>query len=195
MNLTVEKVKKHCVHLLLNSRCNEFSYHNTKHTLDVFENINTIATFENSEKNELEVMQIAALFHDTGFSELYIGHEKKSKEIAVNFLKQISYPTDKITMVTTCICATQMPQISNTNLEGIICDADLFHLASPNFFEKNLLLREEWNAYLNKTFTDEQWVLLNIDFLTNHRYKTQYGKEFLQPKKMQNINKLKTLFH
>ena len=36
-------------------------------------------------------------------------------------------------------------------------------------------------------FTDEEWYELNLDFLINHKYHTDYGKNVLQEKKQKNV--------
>ncbi len=75
----------------------------------------------------------------------------------------------------------------------VLCDADLFHLGTTNFFYRNILLRKEWELFCDLKMTDEEWEMLNIKFLENHRFKTAYGKEVLEQGKQDNLIKLKQL--
>lgn len=45
-------------------------------------------------------------------------------------------------------------------------------------------------VYLNKHYTDREWVEENCYLLSLHQYFTRYGKEVLQPKKDQNRIKM-----
>jgi hypothetical protein len=74
-----------------------------------------------------------------------------------------------------------------------MCDADLFHLSSTDYILKNELLRIEWEAYMDLIFTDEDWLKLNIDFLLNHKYHTDFGNTKLEDRKLKNIELMRGL--
>ncbi len=191
MDLIVRKAKKHCIGLLLKSRCSSLPFHNEQHTMNVYENVLKIGMYENMDVQELEPVLLAALFHDTGNATVFAGHESYSATEASNFLLSHGYPPDKINLVIDCIKATRMPQRPKNSFEEIICDADLFHLGTKLFHEKNISLRIEWSSFLNTEYSDAAWDSLNIEFLEKHRFHTKYGKEVLEPKKMENLNELK----
>ena len=55
------------------------TYHSVAHTMDVLEKAVEIAKQEGvNNENEIMLLKVAALFHDTGFLEVYMGHEEKS---------------------------------------------------------------------------------------------------------------------
>lgn len=193
MKLLIENVKHHCIKLLSYSTDKVLPYHNLQHTLDVFNNVGIIGKHENISNEEMEILQIAALFHDTGILEKFIGHEDVSADNAHFFLEKINYPKQKTEQVLQCIMATKMPQSPKSKLERIICDADLFHLASPRYFMKNELLRSEWEINLNIIYSDEEWQTLNFNFLKNHSYFTSYCKSELEEKKINNSNLLQQI--
>jgi hypothetical protein len=83
-----------------------------------------------------------------------------------------------------------MPQSPETLLEQIICDADLFHLGTGSFDEKNRLLREELNEFGDNDVSRKDWRKINIRFLERHEYFTPYGKEKLQPVKYRHLAEL-----
>ena len=61
-------------------------YHNYTHTCEVVDAAKEIAEGCDLNKDETEMVLLAAWFHDTGFIELYDGHEQVSKQIAEKFL-------------------------------------------------------------------------------------------------------------
>jgi hypothetical protein len=80
-----------------------------------------------------------------------------------------------------------MPQTPDTPLEELICDADLFHLGTDAFDEKNRMLREELNEFGDNHVSKKDWRKINIRFLERHHYFTSYGKEKLEPIKQQHL--------
>lgn len=66
----------------------QHSFHNLNHTLEVLQAVQTIGEQSNISGNELCAVEIAALFHDCGYAEVYTGHEDRSKKIASAFLTE-----------------------------------------------------------------------------------------------------------
>jgi predicted metal-dependent HD superfamily phosphohydrolase len=141
-------------------------------------------------KDEAEPVLIAAWFHDTGHSEVYEGHEEASKRLAKEFLEKEGYPKEKIVTVLSCIDATKMPQICIDRYAAVLCDADVFHIGTTDFFFKKLLLRREWNLNGIMKLSDSEWHQLNRNFLHNYHFKTKYGKEVLELGKRENERKV-----
>lgn len=190
----LKKAMQHCKAMLRNSRCYSLPYHNMQHTLEVFQYARKISDYEKLSCEDKEMVSLASLFHDTGNSEIYKGHEKISAKKAHCFLSSLGYSEEKIERVKSCIVATQMPQTPSNKLEEVICDADLAHLGSNSFINCNRRLRLEWNKCFNKSFSDKEWLENNIIFLESHSYFTSYGKEILHPKKMKNLELLQEAY-
>ncbi|MBN4083001.1 HD domain-containing protein [bacterium AH-315-A23] len=161
-------------------------YHDYSHTLSVVEATNEIALAENISKGELEIVLLAAWFHDTGFTKDASTHETDSLEIAEKYLSNKGFEAAKIKEVLLCIEATKMPQKPISKLGEIICDADLFHLGSENFNEKTNLLRSEWELLCDKHLTDIDWLKENIKFIGEHKYFTSYAFNKLSAQKTTN---------
>lgn len=189
MSSILELVRVHSLELFKVGRCNKLQFHNADHVNDVVEAIQVIANCENLSVEEIEILTIAAYFHDTGLNDIYKGHEYVSKANAKRFLENQEYPKGKINKVLSCIMATKMPQKPKTILQKVMCDADLSHLGSESYFKKNEALRKEWEMHLQLTFSEEQWRKTTIDFLLEHTYFTKYGNDVLTNKKRQNIMK------
>ena len=101
----------------------------------------------------------------------------------------MQYPKRVIKKVGGCIRSTQWPQKPTNLLERILCDADLYHLAAPNFLRMSDALREE-RAKFGIEYSNEEWLTLNIDFFEKHHYWTCYGHEVLNARKQRNLQEL-----
>ena len=167
-------------------------YHDLRHTEQVVDAVLEISGALRLIPSEVEVLTLAAWFHDTGFVISTENHELHSCRIAHDFLSQELYPAWFIDKVIGCIKATKCPQTPSNLLEKVICDADMYHLSASNFQEMSNRLRAEWAA-LGKLFSHMDWVRNNLDFLDRHQYWTSYGKNILLPRKKQNIRKFLSL--
>ncbi len=171
------------------------TYHNLHHTVEVVDSVVKIADSCHLidschlTDDEKEILILAAWFHDTGFVETYKGHEKVSKQIATTFLKSQKYPGEKIKMVRRCIDATKINYQPTNLLENIIRDADLYHLATADYFKKLASLKKEWEYVYKTKITDQSWYTKNLDFLTAHRYHTPYCQHQLKVQKQENVFK------
>lgn len=178
--------------LLKDKLSNSFSYHNFSHTEAVVEAVLDLCIQEKIESEDLELLLVAAWFHDTGYTEGLENHEAKSVKIATDFLKEKGKNELFIDIVASLIMATDKFYVPKNHLEKIIKDADYIHLISDKYFSSCELLRIEWERTENKVFTNLDWSNENIDFLSNkHQFYTDYARKFWQPLKEINIQKLK----
>ena len=159
-------------------------FHNLDHTKDVVTACDRLANYYHLPEDERLALMLAAWFHDTGYSSgTAVNHEMVSVELVTDFLTSHDASPELIRKVTGCINATKMPQNPLNSLEKIICDADLFHLGTDAFIEKNRLLREELNTFGKENLSKKDWWRKNVEFLKNHKYFTSFGKEKLEPVK------------
>ena len=165
----------------------ELCFHDKAHTQDVVKAVTLIGEQSGLAEENIKLLQIAAWFHDSGYTVSYHDHEAESIVIAENFLQRLNCPQQYIVQICALIAATRMPQNPQSLPECVICDADLFHLAKPDYKSYEQKLRDEWAFYLHKTLSDKDWKLFNIDFLIEHRYFTTYGQTVLQELKLKNI--------
>ncbi len=166
----------------------KFVFHSLDHTEDVAEACSKMSEhYQISEEDHL-VLMLAAWFHDTGYSlGQAAGHEEESVRIATNFLQGQSVDDEIIQRVGSAIRATRMPQSPVTQIEQILCDADLHHLATDDFKARNQLLKQEQETLLGHKISKKDWRKNNIEFLGNHKYFTDYGQQELEPKKHDNL--------
>ena len=171
----------------------QLCFHNAYHTGNVVIDAQEIGLNAGISSDELDLVSIAAWFHDTGYTKGYVGHEQLSVAIARDFLMEHGLDANQIEKVTSCILATTFPQRPKNTFEMVLCDADFYHFSRLDYpkFEKSL--RKEWATCLNLHYTDEQWNSLNLEMLTSHKYFTNFGKTVLQERKQKNIDWLKRL--
>ena len=169
------KMKDFVINLLKNKIPATYYYHNYEHTLYVIDKVIEIGEQENCSAKELELLSIAALWHDTGYINTYKGHEEESCTLARQYLPGYEYTTDDINTICDLIMATKIPQSSQNKLEEIIADADLEYLSTNNAVVLAHNLFKELNA-LDPLLTEQDWNKTEINFLTAHRYFTGYCK-------------------
>lgn len=170
-----------------------FSYHNLDHTQQVVRAAEEIADYYQLQPEDRKAVLIAAWFHDTGFvSGDSKGHEGVSIQLANDFLKLNHAEPTLVEKVTKSIEATKMPQSPGPLIEQILCDADLFHLGTDEFKVKNEELRQELIEVSKEDISKKKWRKMNIAFMENHKYFTDYGRRKLQPVKEQHIQQLKS---
>lgn len=168
-----------------------FLFHSYEHTLDVVNASEFLANHYHLPDEDRFPLFLAAWFHDTGYSGGEVkNHEELGKAIAVEFLTSKNVDATVIERVSSCIMATRMPQSPGNFIEQILCDADLFHLGTDQFPEKNKLLRKEINLLHEDKISKKEWREMNIKFLRQHQYFTSYGKTYLAPIKQQFLQEL-----
>lgn len=167
-------------------------FHNSMHTHSVVQAAEEISSFYQLDEVDHFIVISAAYFHDLGYvqSDNAIGHEKRSVEIALDFLKDKGIPEEVKEKIKGCILATRMPQEPNTLLEKILCDADLFHLGSDDFENRNKLMKAEAEAVLGKEIDKDIWRAGTIKLLLSHHYHTDYARQKLNAKKEENLKEL-----
>ena len=167
-------------------------FHTLQHTQEVLAASETMAEHYQLADEDRFALSLAAWFHDTGYcGGTAKGHEDLSIQMAEKFMIEHKADQPVIDKVKGCITATKIPQTPTSLIEQIICDADLFHLGTIDYKEKNKLLREELNDFGGLNLSKKDWRRLNVNFLENHSYFTTYAKEKLQPLKTVYLDELK----
>lgn len=168
-----------------------FHYHDLNHTEEVVKAAVHIAEAEELSSEQKETVEIAAWFHDLGHIYDCDNHEKKSAEIAADFLKKQGFPDNRTAEVVGCIMATMMPQRPLNIMEEVLCDADLYHLSTDQFDKRAKLLRKEWEEVNDEEFKNTAWLKINDNFLNGHSYFTSYAKANFEEGKQKNMQIIK----
>ncbi|MDP1676137.1 MAG: HD domain-containing protein [Bacteroidota bacterium] len=185
----------HVYNLFHNQNSDSALYHNYNHTLEVVSHTKEIATGMNLSLEELEIVLIAAMFHDTGYLQTREDHEELSASIAEQFLSKQHYSQENIKKVIGCIRATKVPQQPVTLLEKVICDADLLNLGKEDCIEKGEVLHKEIEHAIGKSIPEKDWLKQSINFFHEHSYHTDYVRKRYNKSRDENLKKLEEQLH
>lgn len=168
------KVKDVVINKLKQELPNNLYYHGPHHTLDVMESAERIGRSEGLSEEEILLVKLAALFHDSGFLNKYRNNEIEGAKFAKEFLPKYGFTDQQVDLVEGMILATQIPQKPTNLLEEIICDADLDYLgrSKEEFEEISNRLAKELVEYKFLKSTDD-WDPIQVKFLENHSYFTK----------------------
>lgn len=191
-NTLINESEQYVRSLFNSKQAKNLIYHNLNHTREVVQHCEHMADIYGVEGEDEVILLVAAWFHDTGYLKGPAkGHEEESKKIVREFLDELGTEETFIERVEQCIEATKFPQHPKNTIEEIICDADLYHVGTEDFYERSLLLREELNqGKKHDTIGKKEWRLSNINFLRAHHFFTMHAKEFLDPVKQKNLEHL-----
>lgn len=189
----INAIEAHVAELLSGKLDERYVYHNLKHTLTVRDACLLLADKAALADADREVLELAGLLHDAGFTERYEGHEEISCRIARELLSQQSYPAERLSQVLACIAATSLDVKPESQLELLMRDADQALLAADDYFLSAAALREEWGLLRGQTHTDNEWNALNHKFFKEHSYCTDVARDLWDKKKNANQKALKKL--
>ena len=170
----------------------ELYYHSVDHTLDVLDVCNRYIRRERFTPDDAKLLRLGALFHDVGFTISRDEHEERGTVIAEEMMSEFDCSKSDIRIVQGLIRATKIPQNPRTQMEKIICDADLDYLGRPDYYEIAALLFQELQAN-GVVRSEEQWRQIQISFLEKHQYHTEYARKNRQPVKERRLEELKAV--
>jgi len=166
------------------------TYHSLEHTLDVYASVIDIALQEGVEGEDLELLKIAALYHDCGFVVQDGSHEESGCAIVREQLPAFGFTSDQIERICDMILSTKIPQSPKDLLERILCDADLDYLGRSDFKLIGDALFAEMQAY-GTLRTEYEWNTLQVHFLEQHRYCTATNIALREPVKQAHLARVK----
>lgn len=176
---------------MLSSLHTNYGYHNWNHTVEVFIAAEYLGRKVRLADAEIEVLQLAALFHDVGYIEGAEHHERTGARLAAQYLKEVGFDAERTAQVERCILATEVTIEPVNQLEEIMCDADLSYLGTVDFFDKAKVLRKEWEITLNKCYDELEWLEVNIQFLEAHQFYTEGAQHHYDAIKKAHLRRLK----
>lgn len=165
----------------------ELTYHNLGHTqADVIPGVARLARLSEMSEENVQLLEVAAAYHDIGFIYVRVEHEQVSVRIATETLPAYGFSPQQIERIAGMILATRLPQSPHLPLEEILADADLDVLGRDDFFERNEALRLEFNT-VNTPMDQRQWWSAQIRFLQGHTYFTPAARAQREAAKQRHI--------
>jgi len=169
----------------------QLTYHNAGHTKAVIAAAAHLAATENISGDELTILKTAALFHDAGFLQQADGHEEISCIWAREYLPKYGYGDTDIEKICRIIMATRLPQTPVDHLGEILCDADLFYIGKEGYAANAANLFKEFK-YRGIVKTEEEWQLMQVEFLSTHHFFTPSAVAELDATKQEILKELNT---
>jgi predicted metal-dependent HD superfamily phosphohydrolase len=188
-NKLVKEAKNFVSGLLKRELPNNLSFHNWTHTYEVAQIAKKLAGKSDLSQEEVELLQITAWFHDTGFIKTYNNHEEESVKYGYGFLRDKDYDDNSKSELVRLILSTKREQEPEGMLEEILHDADIAHIGRKRFFRKGELLRAELENYLEESYTEFEWAQKQYEFLINNNFITEVAKQKYGQRRIKNINK------
>lgn len=174
----------------------DFPYHNwEEHILPAYEDVAELGRLKGLSQKEIDLLQIAALYHDIALPEGREGHEEKSAQIAEEELREFGYSNDDIDKVKSIILGTKgkmedgvyVTEPSDDLLVNIMRDADLANVGKENYPEQSENLRKELGV-----FDIREWRKLQVKYFSKHRFHTEVAEQLWGRQKRKNLEYLKS---
>jgi predicted metal-dependent HD superfamily phosphohydrolase len=136
---------------------------------------------------DLEDLQLACLFHDTGFTEQYEKNEHIGARIARKWLKSNTHPDHRIEKIEAIIMATVLFSKPKTHLEEIIQDADLDNIGTKEEFYYSLDYFDELRTVGKVDLPDCAYWQFVYTLLTKYKFHTETAKRERHDQQMKDV--------
>lgn len=154
----------------------KYLYHDSRHTEDVIRQCQEIAYREGVTSEEIDLLKLAALYHDLGFLVQRANHEAAGAEIFLDEAAESEISSEDKEHIARLILVTKIPQQPKSLLESIICDADLDYLGREDFPAIAEFLYLELKS-CGEMSDRKRWDELQISFLQAHQYHTASSRK------------------
>ncbi len=169
-------------------------YHNLQHTRSVINDAITLAKDDSCCARDLELILVAAAFHDAGYLVSPTEHEQAGARFAEEAMRaENCFTSEEIALVVQSIKDTKLVvvggetvQVANTRLSPYLLDADMAHFGRVDFREKSELLRLEFGTVLALKWWDETFKLVD-----DHLWKTWPAYQKWEKQKKVNLRGLR----
>lgn len=173
----------------------DIRFHTIEHTLDVLSETILFALTDHLTDREIELLSIAAAYHDIGYIERPRRNEEIGVRMAVEAMRAAGYSESEVQEVTSMIEDTTvrvtnrgLEQISRSKLAGYLLDADLSNFGRTDFLKKRKLIfhdlqLSDWNTYLTES----------LQFIRDHRWKTPAAQQLREVQRIRNVTLLEAI--
>ena len=187
--MNISEIENHVRNYYYKNNPKENVYHNIDHVIEVVEMVKVISSESKISEKEINQLLVAAWLHDIGHIKIWDDHEELSAKYAEQYMHTCHCNEKDIKTVVGCILATKIPHNPKNILEEIICDADVSHIGSEDFFDKSILLKKEMEFRKNKKYLEKDWLKKNLDFLNETFFFTEFCKKEFNHQRDVNIIK------
>lgn len=186
----LEKARLHVRRWFARRMPDHMVFHDLEHTLSVARSAVGIAQAMKLPRAEINLLELAALFHDTGYAVSYTDHEQEGADLAEAFLRKKGVPERDIQRVRGLILATRLGAVPRSRLQKILRDADSSKAGQVDFDDHGERLRQEIGAVRGTIPSIKDWLAENLAYLGSHEFHTEYAQERYGGQKRMNLEAL-----
>lgn len=173
----------------------QYTFHSAQHSRDVLNEVILFSETESRAPREIELLAIAAAYHDAGFLEREKENEPIGAEIAAEAMERFGgYSGDEIALVKQMICDTRLivgetglHQAANNELSRYLLDADVSNFGRADFFDKLERVVQERGGDRTKELN------ATLVLMKNHDWCTEAARTLRGAKKKENIEELQKM--
>ncbi|MCB0791957.1 MAG: polyphosphate kinase 1 [Flavobacteriales bacterium] len=172
----VDKVRLHVRKVFDRRMPKHLVFHDLEHTLTVARTALEIGRAMELPARDMADVEIAALFHDLGYSRKHKGHEAESAKLARTYLRRAGVGERRIVRIEGLIRATELGTLPRSTLQRVLRDADSSKAGQADFEERSELLRREFERVQDRAIPENDWADQNLAYLRAHRFFTPYAQ-------------------
>lgn len=175
---------------LKNELPTDLTYHNQAHTLDVLNEAIFFALQDSLPARDIELLEVAAAFHDAGFLDFRKDNEQAGADKAERALKKAgAFTEEEIDLIKKSILDTKVinnRQVPSTRISPYLLDADMSNLGRADFFDKGKLLQKELGIS-----SEDDFLRASLEVMHNHEWYSDAAKKLRSAGKESNIRALR----
>ena len=188
-----KQLEKRVNYLMENELPADISFHNNGHTQLVQKEVKALGKLSKLSKEEIEILNISALFMNTGYTISYEDHEKGSLKIASEYLNEIEYPQEKINQVLELLLVPFGSTAPTGLMKKLMNDAYFSYYGLKKFRAREERLLKELKARTEDFDpTEEEWQTQSLQKLKQHTFYSKAAIDRYVDRKKTNITKTKT---
>lgn len=170
-------------------------YHSVEHSDQVVVDALRLAEAEGVAGRELELLAIAAAWHDAGFVVRIHANEPEGARLAVEAMQRNGGYTEeerrRVEQMITDTALLPRPQGGwerrrSSALSGYLLDADLANFGREDFFDKAELIRREFGASDLRAYLSDTLLLIE-----QHRWWTTIAHRLFEEQRLKNVDSLR----
>ncbi|MCB9288447.1 MAG: HD domain-containing protein [Lewinellaceae bacterium] len=165
----------------------EYVFHDYDHAEETAEIAGLLAKKAQLGKEEGFLLQLAAWFHDTGYTDGPDGHEQRSTAVARQFLEGKRVSEGQIQRVEKLILSTQHDKVPDSIAERMLHDANYSFLGRKRFERRGQLLRLEEEKISGERYTSLEWNRKLLDLQLSTKFHTIWAQEEFSSRRNKNI--------
>ncbi len=191
-NDLVQKASEHVFELFRSAKPEvPLVYHGFRRTRELVDACKDVAKGCKLADGDVDVVLLAAWFHDAGFAAGFDADRRRSVEICREFLVRHEGRKSLADRVIACLDgpdgARRQPERA---LQDVLHDGLLIQLAHKNYLEDSELLRLELERRKGRLYSDVEGTQHCISFIDSHPYRTRYAQLEYNDRRAANLVRL-----